>query len=113
MNRLAEAPGPLHAHLSAQNTAETQKAIYQLDRAHHRRFVPAAPARDADHRPRLALRPIGAPDQIIHHLQTFAGRADMLPGFESEMQGVTAGTHSNGQRYHVTEMTSRPPTHAA
>lgn len=50
---------------------------------------------------------------IIHHLQTFAGRADMLPGFESEMQGVTAGTHSNGQRYHVTEMTSRPPTHAA
>jgi len=47
---------------------------------------------------------------IVHYPQTFADWADRLPGFENEMQGVTPGIRTDGQRYHgvycVTETTS-------
>ncbi len=40
------------------------------------------------------------PSHAIDYLQTFAGCADAFGGFESEMQGVAAGTDLDGQSYH-------------
>ncbi|MDQ2895545.1 MAG: hypothetical protein M3Y09_07850 [Actinomycetota bacterium] len=37
---------------------------------------------------------------IVRYLQTFADGAIAFPGFENEMQGVTAGAEANGQPYH-------------
>jgi len=56
------------------------------------------------------VRPVRSVHPIVHYPQTFADWADRLPGFENEMQGVTPGIRTDGQRYHgvycVTETTS-------
>jgi arginine decarboxylase len=123
---LAQLAAAMHARLSTENTAEMQEAISRQlptptmtpSEAFGRLVdgeVELVPLDALDGRTSAVLCllyppgiPIIVPGErfdttvhpIVHYLQTFADWADAFPGFENEMQGVTAGQHPDGHPYH-------------